>query len=170
VRAPMAARHVLSIALLPFTVAVLVPVWIARAYGVALSPGGSAYRVALQAGGAMLIAIGAMLFAASLSRFASEGEGTLARWDPPRRLVVRGPYRWVRNPMISGVVFVLFGEAAVLASRPHAVWALTFLAANAIYIPLLEEPMLEERFGASYAEYRRHVPRFVPRLRPWRPA
>jgi len=170
VRAPMAARHVLSIALLPFTVAVLVPVWIARAYGVALSPGGSAYRVALQAGGAMLIAIGAVLFAASLSRFASEGEGTLAPWDPPRRLVVRGPYRWVRNPMISGVVFVLFGEAAVLASRPHAVWALTFLAANAIYIPLLEEPMLEERFGASYAEYRRHVPRFVPRLRPWRPA
>ena len=169
-RAPMAARHVLSIALLPFTVAVLVPVWIARAYGVALSPGGSAYRVALQAGGAMLIAIGAVLFAASLSRFASEGEGTLAPWDPPRRLVVRGPYRWVRNPMISGVVFVLFGEAAVLASRPHAVWALTFLAANAIYIPLLEEPMLEERFGASYAEYRRHVPRFVPRLRPWRPA
>ena len=169
-RASMAARHVLSIALLPFTVAVLVPVWLARAYGVALSPGGSAYRVALQAGGAMLIAIGAVLFAASLSRFASEGEGTLAPWDPPRRLVVRGPYRWVRNPMISGVVFVLFGEAAVLASRPHAVWALTFLAANAIYIPLLEEPMLEERFGAPYAEYRRHVPRFVPRLTPWRPS
>jgi protein-S-isoprenylcysteine O-methyltransferase Ste14 len=148
-------------------VAVLVPLWIARTYGLALAPGGSPRRVALQVGGAIVLAIGILLFAASLRRFASEGEGTLAPWDPPRRLVVRGPYRWVRNPMISGVVFVLFGEAAVLASRPHALWALTFLATNAIYIPLLEEPMLEDRFGASYAEYRRHVPRFLPRLRPW---
>jgi protein-S-isoprenylcysteine O-methyltransferase Ste14 len=114
--------------------------------------------------------MGALLFGASLRRFASEGEGTLAPWDPPRRLVVRGPYRYVRNPMISGVVFVLFGESAVLMSLTHAEWALVFLAANAIYIPLLEEPMLEARFGEPYAEYRRHVPRFLPRLRPWSPA
>jgi protein-S-isoprenylcysteine O-methyltransferase Ste14 len=166
-RASMAARHLLSIAILPVTVAVLVPLWIARRAGVRLSPGGSAAQLALQAAGVALLAVGLLLFASSLRRFASEGDGTLAPWDPPRRLVVRGPYRFVRNPMISGVLFVLFGEAAVLRSPPHAAWALAFLAANAIYIPLLEEPMLQARFGEPYAAYRRHVPRFLPRLRPW---
>jgi protein-S-isoprenylcysteine O-methyltransferase Ste14 len=93
----------------------------------------------------------------------------LAPWDPPRRLVVRGPYRYVRNPMISGVVLVLFGEALVLLSRPHLWWALVFLGINAVYIPLVEEPMLADRFGGDYQEYRRNVPRLLPRLRPWTP-
>jgi len=93
----------------------------------------------------------------------------LAPWDPPRHLVVRGPYRHVRNPMISGVVFVLFGEALVLLSGPHAQWALIFLVINFIYIPLLEEQRLKARFGEEYIEYCRHVPRLLPRLRPWTP-
>ena len=90
--------------------------------------------------------------------------------DPPRELVVRGPYRYVRNPMISGVVFVLFGEALLLLARPHLEWAILFLLINCVYIPLLEEPQLERRFGAAYTEYRRHVRRLIPRLRPWTPA
>jgi protein-S-isoprenylcysteine O-methyltransferase Ste14 len=69
--------------------------------------------------------------------------------------------------MISGVVLVLFGEALLLLSRPHLLWALTFLGINAVYIPLLEEPLLEQRFGADYREYCRNVPRLLPRLRPW---
>jgi protein-S-isoprenylcysteine O-methyltransferase Ste14 len=69
--------------------------------------------------------------------------------------------------MISGVVFVLFSEALILMSRPHLTWALTFLAANFIYIPLLEEPQLKRRFGEDYVEYCRHVPRLIPRLKPW---
>ena len=71
--------------------------------------------------------------------------------------------------MISGVVLVLFGEALVLLSRPHFGWALIFLAMNFVYIPLLEEPGLRHRFGDSYVEYCRHVPRLIPRLRPWEP-
>ena len=71
--------------------------------------------------------------------------------------------------MISGVVLVLFGEALLLLSWPHVTWALIFLGINAIYIPLLEEPLLAERFGESYREYCRHVPRLLPRLRPWEP-
>jgi protein-S-isoprenylcysteine O-methyltransferase Ste14 len=70
--------------------------------------------------------------------------------------------------MISGVVFV-FGEALVLRSAPHAEWAAAFLALDLLYIPLLEEPMLAARFGESYLDYRRHVPRFRPRLTPWSP-
>jgi protein-S-isoprenylcysteine O-methyltransferase Ste14 len=162
-------RHLLSIAILPGTVLVLVPLWIARANGIALAPGGSAAALALQAAGVLLLAIGALLFVASLRRFASEGEGTLAPWDPPRRLVVRGPYRRVRNPMISGVIFLLFGESLLLLSAPHALWALVFLALNLVYIPLMEEPQLRRRFGEPYREYCRNVPRVLPRLRPWLP-
>ena len=165
----LALRHLVAIAILPFTVTILVPVWIAGRYGIVPAPGASAAVLVLQGGGLVVLAIGLVLFASSVRRFASEGEGTLAPWDPPRRLVVRGPYRFVRNPMISGVVFILAGEAMLLASRPHAVWAITFLGINLVYIPLLEEPMLQSRFGEGYREYCRNVPRIFPRLRPWSP-
>jgi protein-S-isoprenylcysteine O-methyltransferase Ste14 len=69
--------------------------------------------------------------------------------------------------MISGVLIVLLGEALVLLSPSHFWWVLTFFAINAVYIPLLEEPLLQSRFGDSYTEYRRHVPRLIPRLTPW---
>lgn len=164
-----ALRHALGIAVLPFTVAVLVPLWLARRAGLTLAVATSARGLAMQAAGVLLLAVGLALFVASLRRFASEGHGTLAPWDPPRELVVRGPYRYVRNPMISGVLLVLLGEALVLRSRSHFLWAFTFFAINAVYIPLLEEPDLEDRFGESYREYRRHVPRLLPRLGPWDP-
>ena len=163
----MAFRHLLSIAILPFTIAVLVPLWIARRNGVELSPGTGVSEWALQVAGAGLLAVGLVFFTTSLRKFATEGHGTLAPWDPPRALVVRGPYRYVRNPMISGVVLVLFGESLALLSLAHAEWAASFLVINLIYIPLVEEPMLEARFGAAYLEYCRHVPRVLPRLRPW---
>jgi protein-S-isoprenylcysteine O-methyltransferase Ste14 len=167
VTALTALRHAFAIAVLPFTMAVLVPLWLARRAGLTPGPASSAGGLALQAAGLCLLAIGLALFVASLRRFATEGRGTLAPWDPPRRLVVRGPYRHVRNPMISGVLLVLLGEALVLRSRLHLTWACTFFAINAVYIPLPEEPDLEARFGESYREYRRHVPRLVPRLTPW---
>jgi protein-S-isoprenylcysteine O-methyltransferase Ste14 len=147
--------------------AVVIPLWLARRGGIVPALGTNPGEVAVQLAGATLLVVGFILFLASLHRFASEGRGTLAPWDPPRTLVVRGPYRYVRNPMISGVVFVLFGEALVLLSRPHVLWALTFLGINAVYIPLLEEPLLEQKFGEAYREYCRHVPRLFPRLRPW---
>jgi protein-S-isoprenylcysteine O-methyltransferase Ste14 len=162
----MLIRHLLAVAALPFVLAVAVPVWLARRNNVSLVPGEDGLQVVVQLVGLCLLAVGLTLFIASLRRFAGEGKGTLAPWDPPRRLVISGPYRYVRNPMIAGVVFVLWGEALVLMSRSHVTWALTFLAINAIYIPLLEEPQLRQRFGASYDEYCRHVPRLLPRLRP----
>jgi protein-S-isoprenylcysteine O-methyltransferase Ste14 len=161
-------RHALAIAILPFSVAVLVPVWIARRYDVEPSLAHSIDLLVVQIAGVVVLGLGLLLFVASLWRFATEGKGTLAPWDPPRVFVVRGPYRFVRNPMISGVILVLCGEALVLLSAPHAVWAAAFALLNLVYIPLVEEPQLEQRFGASYREYCRHVRRFVPRLRPWR--
>ena len=160
-------RHLLAIAILPFTVTVLIPRWILRGRGVF---GGLAEGPLLlvQLLGVVLLAVGLALFVSSLRRFANEGDGTLAPWDPPRRLVVRGPYRYVRNPMISGVVFVLLAEAALLLSRALLGWAILFAAINAVYIPLVEEPMLRGRFGSEYDEYRRHVPRLLPRISPWK--
>ena len=162
-------RHLLAIAALPFVATVLVPIWVARRNGAALALGTTAPHVLAQIAGVGLLLIGLALFVSSLRRFAGDGKGTLAPWDPPRHLVVSGPYRYVRNPMISGVLFVLFGEALVLVSAPHLSWALAFLVVNLVYIPLLEEPQLERRFGPPYAEYRKHVPRLLPRLRPWTP-
>ena len=162
-------RHLLAIAALPFVVAVLIPVWLARRNNVSPALGTTAPHIAAQVLGLVFLSIGFALFVSSLRRFASDGKGTLAPWDPPGQLVASGPYRYVRNPMISGVLFVLCGEAFVLGSLSHLSWAFTFFVVNAVYIPLLEEPQLKRRFGASYAEYCRHVPRLVPRLRPWTP-
>lgn len=153
--------------ILPTTVMVVVPVWISRRYGVAVDwPSGLLDGVVAIAG-LFVVMLGVSLFAASLHHFFTEGHGTLAPWDPPRRLVVRGPYRYVRNPMISGVIFTLTGIALTIRSWPHGVWALAFLGLNLIFIPLFEESELEMRFGDAYRQYRSAVPRFIPRLRPW---
>jgi protein-S-isoprenylcysteine O-methyltransferase Ste14 len=165
----MLLRQLLAIALLPFTVAVLVPIWIAQQYGVTLTVGSSLGLVLLQSGGVVLLSLGLVLFVTSLWRFMTKGRGTLAPWDPPRVFVADGPYRYVRNPMISGVILLLSGEAFALMSPPHGVWAVCFSVINLVYIPLVEEPQLERRFGDSYREYCRHVRRFIPRLRPWTP-
>ena len=97
----------------------------------------------------------------------ARADGTLAPWDPPRHLVVEGPYRLVRHPMISGVLWVLIGEAALLGSVPLALWAAGFLLVNALYLPLVEEPRLVRRFGPEYERFCRAVPRWLPRRRPW---
>jgi protein-S-isoprenylcysteine O-methyltransferase Ste14 len=160
-------RHLLSVLALPTVVAVVVPGWIAQRDAQQLALPTTVAEVALAFAGVITFALGLGLFAASLHHFFVHGRGTLAPWDPPRRLVIRGPYRYVRNPMISGVIFMLVGTALALRSWPHARWAGLFILINCTYIPLLEEPQLAARFGADYARYRRHVRRFVPRVRPW---
>jgi protein-S-isoprenylcysteine O-methyltransferase Ste14 len=118
--------------------------------------------------GSALIVAGLALVWWTVTLFVTQGRGTLAPWDPTSRLVVRGPYLHVRNPMISGVAVMLGGEALLFGSWALAIMLAIFAAANAIYFPLVEEPGLSRRFGSDYEEYRRHVPRWVPRLRPWR--
>jgi protein-S-isoprenylcysteine O-methyltransferase Ste14 len=161
-------RHLQAIAALPFVVTVVIPVWLARRNHTPLRLGHGWQALLEQAAGVVLLGCGLWLFIKSLSRFATEGEGTLAPWDPPRRLVVSGVYRYVRNPMISGVIQMLLGESLILLSHPHFTWALLFIGINAVYIPLMEEPFLLRRFGEDYREYCRHVPRLIPRLSPWK--
>jgi len=161
-------RNLLSVLALSGMVAVVVPVAFARHYGISLAEAWDAAGWASVAIGAPLLAVGLALFVAWLWGFVRRGRGTLAPWDRPWHLVIEGPYRRVRNPMISGVLLVLLGEATTLRSLPHLVWAGLFAVANALYLPLLEEPVLERRFGDAYRTYRAHVPRVVPCLRPWR--
>jgi protein-S-isoprenylcysteine O-methyltransferase Ste14 len=124
-------------------------------------------KVILPIIGMICIGVGLLLMVATIRLFVTVGQGTLAPWDPPQHLVVRGVYRHVRNPMISGVLFVLLGEALLTASQPLFGWFLIFALINAIYIPLLEEPGLVHRFGDEYRTYKRNVPRWIPRWRPW---
>lgn len=114
-----------------------------------------------------LFAAGFWMGAWTARMFMILGQGTPAPWDPPRKFVVAGPYRYVRNPMISGVIAMLFAEAMFFDSLALICWAVFFFAANMIYMPLFEEPGLEARFGEDYLTYKRHVPRWLPRRTPW---
>jgi protein-S-isoprenylcysteine O-methyltransferase Ste14 len=162
-------RHVRAIGLLPGTGTVVIPVatlLVTRSVSVGWGLPGAAAVLPVLAG-VLLLAFGLVLLYRTIRLFAGPGQGTLAPWDPPRRLVVEGPYRHVRNPMISGVLFTLAGEAVLLGSPPLAAWLALFFAINAAYFPLVEEPGLERRFGDDYRLYRRNVPRWIPRRTPW---
>lgn len=117
--------------------------------------------------GLILAGLGLTLLVATNILFIRIGRGTLAPWDPTQKLVAYGVYRYVRNPMISGVSFILLGEAIASGFSPLFSWYFIFVLTNLIYIPWLEEPGLERRFGESYRVYKQHVPRWIPRLRPW---
>ncbi len=100
--------------------------------------------------------------------FNNVGKGTAAPWAPPKNLVVEGPYRYVRNPMITSVLSILFAESIILHSYPILYWMFIFFVMNIIYFPLFEERQLIERFGDEYIEYKRNVPRWIPRLTAWK--
>jgi protein-S-isoprenylcysteine O-methyltransferase Ste14 len=119
--------------------------------------------------GATLILAGFVLWLWTVRLFARIGGGTLAPWDPTQRLVVEGPYAHARNPMITAVLAVLLGEAALFGSAGILVLAAAFLVVNHAFFRLHEEPGLERRFGEQYRAYARAVPRWVPRRRPWAP-
>jgi protein-S-isoprenylcysteine O-methyltransferase Ste14 len=163
-------RHLLSIALLPATVTVIIPAYVIKS-SVKIRPGWGLnlpWEILPLLLGGCLIIIGLTLLVNTIRMFATVGRGTLAPWDPTQRLVVKGVYRYVRNPMISGVLFILLGEAALFGSWPLFRWFLLFFLINAIYIPLYEERGLQGRFGEDYRLYKANVPRWIPRLRSWK--
>ena len=163
----MLVRHLLSIALLPFVVVGLVPRWLLT-IDVRKPAEASAPLFAVgRATGLLLFAAGLALFVWCVVLFARVGRGTLAPWDPTCRLVVVGPYRHVRNPMITAVCTMLAGEALFFHSARIGEWLLLFVVINHTYFLLLEEPGLLARFGEEYVRYREAVPRWLPRWRGW---
>ena len=164
-------RALRSIAVLPGTALVIVPgglLWASSDTGWAARPDTtSALGLVF---GVVCGGLGLILAGWTIVDFTRRGKGTLAPWDPPVNLLVTGPYTHVRNPMITGVALLLVAEALLLHSLLIAAWAVTFFLINAAYIPKKEEPGLERRFGRDYELYRENVPRWIPRLTPWRPS
>ena len=161
-------RHLLAILLLPFLAVVALPYWLLSSWAPVDTRWDS---VPLEwfprAVGVALFAGGLALFGWCVSLFARVGQGTLAPWDPTRKLVAVGPYRYVRNPMITGVATMLLGETIIWGSWVIGLWFLVFVLVNHVYFVLSEEPGLERRFGQSYLTYKTSVPRWLPRSRPW---
>jgi protein-S-isoprenylcysteine O-methyltransferase Ste14 len=148
-------KNILSF-ILPITVLIIVPLWIENDWAIH-------FDLSLICG-LLLIVLGLVVMVLTISSFIRIGRGTLAPWNPTKKLVIRGLYRYVRNPMILGVLTVLLGEALAVKSENILIWAAAFFIINTIYFVIYEEPNLEHRFGKEYREYKKQVARWWPRL------
>lgn len=160
----LVARGALWFVLLPGLLAGYIP-W--RFFGLG-EVSFSAARVGHVAGG-LLVAIGAALLFWCLVDFGRHGRGTLSPLDPPSRLVVRGLYRHVRNPMYLSVALVFAGELLLAPSTGFLIYAGAWFVWVNLFVRGYEEPALSRQFGDEYAAYRAAVGRWVPRWSPWSP-
>ncbi len=147
--------------ILPITVLVLVPLYIERDISIK-----DIYVFLI---GLVIIGAGLYTMTRTISLFIKIGKGTLAPWSPTKKLVIFGMYQYVRNPMIMGVLTVLIGESIAIQSFCIMLWASIFYLGNTIYFILSEEPDLEKRFGETYRDYKKNVPRWIPRMTPYEP-
>ena len=117
--------------------------------------------------GTLLIILGVGLVIYTNKEFLKIGKGTLVP-APPKKLVVAGVYRYVRNPMIIGGLMIILGEALIFSSIELLILFAMIFIVNHTYFVYSEEPGLIKRFGDDYIEYKKNVPRWIPRLTPWK--
>jgi protein-S-isoprenylcysteine O-methyltransferase Ste14 len=160
-RAAAAAGSALFFALAPGTVAGLLP-WSLTGWRV-----GTALPWPVRLLGTLLIVAGLLVVVPAFVRFVIEGAGTPAPVAETDRLVVGGPYRFIRNPMYVAVLLVIAGQAMLLGRGVLVVYGLAAAAAMVGFVKAYEEPHLLEVYGADYEAYRRAVPGWWPRLRAW---
>ena len=122
----------------------------------------------LQLLGALLLVAGVIVLVDAFVRFVVEGVGTPAPIAPTQRLVVGGLYRHVRNPMYLAVGATIVGQGLLIGRPILLLYAAVFAVVVLAFVRGYEEPTLAHRFGAEYEDYRRAVPGWWPRLRPWR--
>ena len=151
--------------LAPGVVAGLIPWWLTRWQVREPVPYWAPVRVL---GGILLLA-GLIALVRAFVRFVVEGLGTPAPVAAPERLVVGGVYRYVRNPMYVAVLAAIVGQALLLGRLGLLLYAGAAWLTVAVFVRWYEEPTLTRRFGADYEAYRRAVPAWWPRLRPWKP-
>ena len=158
--------HLLSIAVLPGTVTLLIPYFL---YQYLSEPTIYDDHIVLKIIGYCFMLIGLILFLSSIFMFRIKGKGTLAPWSPTSKLVIDGPYKYVRNPMIIGVISILTGEAFLLNTISILIWAMLFFIINTVYFEFMEEPRLERKFGDDYVSYKNNVNRWIPKMKPYNP-
>jgi protein-S-isoprenylcysteine O-methyltransferase Ste14 len=153
----------LFLVIAPGIVAGLVPWWISK-WNVQAPFFGFAPMRAL---GALLVVVSVLVLLESFARFALQGLGTPAPVFPTRHLVVKGLYRYVRNPMYLAVVLAILGQVMILGCVSLLAYgALVWLTFD-LFVLAYEEPTLRRTFGAEYDSFCANVPRWVPRLSPW---
>jgi protein-S-isoprenylcysteine O-methyltransferase Ste14 len=160
-RVKAALGSLLFLAVAPGVAAGLVPWWLTGWRSAGSVP------AAISVAGWVLVVAGAAALLHAFARFAGEGLGTPAPVAPPERLVVGGLYRYLRNPMYLAVVATILGQAMILGRPGLALYALAFGVIVFAFVRFYEEPTLARRFGADYDAYRRAVPGWWPRRRPW---
>jgi protein-S-isoprenylcysteine O-methyltransferase Ste14 len=163
-KGPSLLIHIRDWMALPFVVTVIIPFLLNRIGVPILRDAPMAFKV-----------IGPALYAAGLSMqlyttylFWKFAQGTLAPWQPTQKLVIRGIYRYCRNPMITGVLMMLAGEALFFNARGILIWTCIFFVMNTMFFIFKEEPDMLARFGEPYKEYKKHVPRWIPRFTPYK--
>jgi protein-S-isoprenylcysteine O-methyltransferase Ste14 len=162
-RARAAAGSLVFLVLAPGVVAGLIPWWLTRWEVREPWPSWLPLRVA----GVILIAAGVALLLEAFARFVVEGLGTPAPVAPPEHLVVGGLYRYVRNPMYLAVGAIIVGQALLLGQLVLLPYAAAFAVAVFAFVRWYEEPTLARQFGDEYEAYRRGVPGWWPRRKPW---
>jgi protein-S-isoprenylcysteine O-methyltransferase Ste14 len=145
----------------PGVVLVLVP-WLITRFGAGTPP----WPVAVRAFGVALIVLGGLANVATFVWFPVEGAGTPFPTDPPssRKVMVRGPYRYVRNPMYVSYFVAIIGEGLLLGRPALFIYLLVVVAVVVGFVRWWEEPTMTRRFGAEYEAYRKQVPGWWPRL------
>jgi protein-S-isoprenylcysteine O-methyltransferase Ste14 len=113
--------------------------------------------------GLSCMALGTGLLLTCIWEFARSGRGTLSPVDPPRKLVVRGLYRYVRNPMYLSVTILVLGELILTRSQALLIYWIIWFAAVNLFVIFYEEPTLRRQFGEEYERYTREVGRWLPR-------
>jgi protein-S-isoprenylcysteine O-methyltransferase Ste14 len=160
-------RHLSSFAA-PVVVCLVIPYLIIRSEQRSPVPQVTA-SIGLFIPGLLVCVAGLAFFITCVRMFILIGNGTIMPWDPTRKLITASLYGYVRNPMILSVIIIVIGEALLFASYGIALLAIFFFVLNTVYFIFSEEPGLGKRFGAEYNEYKKNVPRWIPRLKPWRP-
>ncbi|MDR2067363.1 MAG: isoprenylcysteine carboxylmethyltransferase family protein, partial [Holosporaceae bacterium] len=157
-------RWIKTVILLPLNVLVIVPLLILYFSDFHWKTQNILYLII----GTFLMIVGLFLAGWTMRLFVEIGKGTAAPWDPPKKLVVAGPYCYVRNPMITSVLIMLIAESLLFCSWHIFAWFIVFFLGNTVYFPFFEEKDLEKRFGNDYLQYKCNVPRWIPRLNAWK--
>lgn len=144
--------------LVPGTMTILIPRWL-----LAAEP--SAPTAVLRYAGLIPLAIGVAIYLWCAWDFATFGRGTPVVFDPPKNLVVRGLYKYVRNPMYVGILSILLGETVLFTSLKLMIYFAVLGLIFHTFVVLYEEPALRKQFGESYRKYFAQTPRWVPNLR-----